>query len=337
MKPEKHIADRNGLQGFSTNTVRLDQTKIDRAKAVPIADEVSRRGGLNLKRNGHELTGACPRCGGDDRFSVNIVKRCFNCRRCLARGDVIAFVMHVDGVGFTDAVQTLAGNVERGIIKPVPITRPPPDPGNKNGEIGLRLFFHEAGPIGGTIAERYLQERRKLVELPDDSVIRFHPSCYFEGERHPSLLALCRDIVTNRPKAVMRTALRPDGTKIDRMGLGPIKGAAVKIDDDAHVTQGLTIGEGLESVLAARQLGFKPAWSLGSAGAIAAFPVLSGIEALTILVDNDPADMNGRRAGQDATAKCWGRWSAAGCEVQAFTASIEGCDIADIIDGGEDE
>jgi putative DNA primase/helicase len=50
-----------------------------------------------------------------------------------------------------------------------------------------------------------------------------------------------------------------------------------------------TIGEGVESCLSARQLGLRPTWALGSTSNIAAFPVLSGIECLTILGENDDA------------------------------------------------
>jgi CHC2 zinc finger len=47
---------------------------------------------LDPKRQGRELIGACPRCGGQDRFATNVEKGCFNCRGCNAKGDVIALV-----------------------------------------------------------------------------------------------------------------------------------------------------------------------------------------------------------------------------------------------------
>ena len=72
---------------------------------------------------------------------------------------------------------------------------------------------------------------------------------------------------------------------------------------------------------------------MGSAGAIRNFPVLAGIEALTILVDNDPADQRGRRAGDEAATECWRHWSGAGREVRAFTTNKMGTDIANVIEG----
>ena len=53
------------------------------------------------------------------------------------------------------------------------------------------------------------------------------------------------------------------------------------------MTLGLAVGEGLETVLSAMKLGFSPAWALGDASNLRQFPVLSGIESLTIIVDND--------------------------------------------------
>ena len=61
--------------------------------------------------------------------------------------------------------------------------------------------------------------------------------------------------------------------------LGDATEGAIKLDADDAVTTGLTIGEGIETVLAARQLGFKPAWATGSVAMMGTFPVLSGIEA----------------------------------------------------------
>jgi hypothetical protein len=137
------------------------------------------------------------------------------------------------------------------------------------------------------------------------------------------MVALYRDIVTDKPVAIHRTALTTDGQKIDRKMLGPVGGAAIKIDADAHVTTGLAIGEGIETCLAARQLGFRPVWALGSAGAIAAFPVLPGLEALTILAEHDATNAK-------AVQACGERWTAAGREVIVVRPRV-GKDVNDAI------
>jgi CHC2 zinc finger len=82
---------------------------IGRAKARRI-EEVAADRGLPLKRRGRrELVGACPECGGEDRFAINIDKQCFNCRGCGAKGDVIDLVRHIDGCDFNSACATLTG------------------------------------------------------------------------------------------------------------------------------------------------------------------------------------------------------------------------------------
>src|SRR5690348_7242096 len=81
---------------------------VERARAVPIEREIDRRG-VKLKRVGAEHVGPCPKCGGDDRFSINNNKGVFNCRGCNVGGDVIALVAHLDGVDFNTACTLLAG------------------------------------------------------------------------------------------------------------------------------------------------------------------------------------------------------------------------------------
>src|SRR5436305_15198625 len=82
----------------------LDWT--NRARAVPIADEVHRRN-LKLKRVGDELVGPCPKCAGDDRFAVNIKKKLWNCRGCNIGGDTLQLVEHLDEVDFKAAWERL--------------------------------------------------------------------------------------------------------------------------------------------------------------------------------------------------------------------------------------
>jgi len=152
------------------------------------------------------------------------------------------------------------------------------------------------------------------------------------------MVALVRNVINDREQAVHRTALRPDGAalKLDgktaRLSLGPIGDGAIKLSDNAEVTTGLTIGEGLETVLAGMMAptNYRPAWSLISSGNIETFPVLSGIESLMVLVDHDKRDQHGRRAGQKAAAECARRWDAAGREVVAVIPQQEGYDMADV-------
>lgn len=147
-------------------------------------------------------------------------------------------------------------------------------------------------------------------------VLRYHPTLR-------AMLALFRNIVTNEPQAISRTFLDHRASKKDRKFMGPVGGAAIKLDADDDVLSGLHIGEGIETCMTARMAGLRPAWALGSASAIAALPVLSGIECLTLLREHDDAN---RRAG-DA---CGTRWHAAGREVINFLPRA-GKDINDSV------
>jgi hypothetical protein len=295
---------------------------VTRTATIPIEQEVGRRE-VRLVRRGSERCGPCPVCGGQDRFSINIKKQVWNCRGCRKGGDVIDLVRHLEGVGYKEACHRLGcDDVRPPIIKPKPL---PLKAADGNSDLALRIWKETSS--GGALLKRYF-ERRHLAELlPLDDVIRFHPSCPFDGTRHPCIIALCCDIVTNRPRAIYRTALTPDGAKIDRLSLGPTKGTAIKLVGDADIAQGLTIGEGLETTLAGMLLGFTPAWATGSAGGIESFPALPGIETLNILVDHDE-----NQRGQNAALACSAVWTAAGREVLRIIPRRVGADMADLIE-----
>jgi hypothetical protein len=179
-------------------------------------------------------------------------------------------------------------------------------------------LWNDAQPCRGSPIEDYLYYSRGIGDWLNtfpflDKVFRFHPSCPFGGERLPCMLALVREIRTNAPVAIHRTALTTDKPprRIARKSLGPTAGGAIKISPDHDVHSGLLIGEGIETVLSASKLlQFKPVWSLIDKNGIAKFPVLSGIESMTIAVDNDPGG-----DGQRAAAECVRRLTQAGTEV----------------------
>jgi len=201
---------------------------------------------------------------------------------------------------------------------------------NKVESVFPLKLWSEAISARGTLAEKYLASRRLALPDQHEEVLRFHPSCPFgKGVRLPCLIALRRDIWTNVPKGIHRTALTPDGRKIDRKALGPKAGCAIKLSPDEDVTQGLTIAEGIETTLAGMALNFRPTWAVGDAGEVAKFPVLPGIECLTILVDNDA---NG--TGQTRALECSRRWTSMGREVFRVVPTALGQDMADIIRGG---
>ena len=199
----------------------------------------------------------------------------------------------------------------------------------------MEIWDEFVSPIG-TPVESYLWGSRHL-DLPEDvagEVVRYHPRCWWSNEltKKPfqthAMVRAMRDIRTDEIVAVQRARLdlveREGvlvGDKRDRRMLGPAAGAAIMLDADDAVTHGLVIGEGVETCLTARQLGLRPVWALGSAGAIGAFPVLPGVECLTILAEHDDANAK-------ATHACAARWHAAGREI-LVNRPIGGKDLND--------
>ncbi|WP_342143905.1 DUF7146 domain-containing protein [Methylobacterium fujisawaense] len=229
-----------------------------------------------------------------------------------------------------------------GLIDPKAQTAPPPREPTKGGNetlppsasdravLALRIW-REAREAAASPVAHYLAHRG--LDLVDDvhAVLRFHPNCPFAGARTPAMVALVRNIVTNQPQAIHRSALSHEGRKVevdgkDRLALGSIRGGAVKLTPDEEVTTCLGIGEGIETTLSLRRLpefGASPVWSVLNAGGITSFPVLPGIECLWIAVDNDPA-------GRGASELCADRWRRAGREVLLVHPTGDGADLNDI-------
>lgn len=205
----------------------------------------------------------------------------------------------------------------------------------------LSIWYASRSPYG-TPVERYLVEERGLALPPEaaGATLRFHPACPFNGERVPAMVALVRDIATDRPIAVHRTALDQDGRKVvvegaDRLSCGPIKGGAIKLTPADAVGDTLAVGEGIESVLSMRHLPgveVRSVWSLIAARGVETFPVLPGVAALWLAVDHD-AD------GLHASDTCAARYRQAGVDTHMVVPREPGTDLNDLIKiraGGDD-
>ena len=86
----------------------FSEDEIHQARAVPVL-EIAERHGAKLRREGRELIGACPRCGGSDRFALWPAKNIWHCRGCRTGGGAIALEIHLGGGAFVDSVKTLIG------------------------------------------------------------------------------------------------------------------------------------------------------------------------------------------------------------------------------------
>jgi hypothetical protein len=280
--------------------------------------------------------------------------RCPECDRGKRRADDMPLTVRIDGTGATwfcfrcnwtgglwtcpdcggaspsrvcPCHRTQAGPA----AKPSPARRvePPPEPPRPAGLSNhARELWHACAQIApDTPAAAYLAGRG--CALPENDV-RWHPRlrhpCGYVG---PALVALVTDTVTGEPISLHQTWLASDGrgkAPVERPRLllkGHRKtGGVVRLVEDAEVTLGLAVAEGLETALTVMRA-FRPVWSCIDAGNLAAFPVLPGINALTVVKDRDPA-------GQAAADTCAERWLAAGVEVWTWQAPVEGADFNDI-------
>jgi putative DNA primase/helicase len=310
--------------------------RIDQARECNILDLATRLGAQLKRVTATEWAGACPVCGGtpprSDRYSVNISKRIFNCRRCRASGDAIAMVQHVAELDFSAALDFIVGKdfvppKTNSGISSFDISQAGND---ERGIARARAIWTEAVDPRTTIVETYWGGR--ALEMSDlaGRVLRFHPSCPWRDEPTgplifvPALLAPMRSIATNEITAISRRRLTSAGEKVGKPKmLGGCRGAAIKMDADDTVTSGLAIGEGLETCAAARQFGIRPVWALGSSGAIRTLSMLAGIECLTILAEQDVSSAA-------AVQACAQRWHEAGREVLINRPTL-GNDLADAI------
>lgn len=199
-------------------------------------------------------------------------------------------------------------------------------------------LWHFAQPFEGTTAERYLLNRLCGFSIPagvyEGGALRWNPQVKtMKGQPVPgavgAMLAAMTDPRTGAFVGVHRTYVDAAGVKLARGMLGE-KGICRLWADDA-VTTGLSIGEGIETSLSAAVLfDAAPVWAMLDAGQMACFPVLDGIEALSIYADNDP-EKKGKRAGPEAAQQCADQWLAAGREVISLTPKVQERDFNDTL------
>ena len=260
----------------------------------------------------------------DKTPSLHIYADHFHCFGCGARGDHIDWLMMTQGVARDEALRALAS--WDGRIATPQIA----DDGKAERTLAsAQRIWDLAKPITGTRAERYLRDVRRIDidMLPaGDDALRFHPHCPFGLETLPCLIAQYRDLLTDEFAGIHRIALTKDvfaGAKVQRRTLGSWPTPrAIKLWPAADQ---LFLGEGIETVLAAATyFSMRPAWAAINAGNVAKFPVLAGVEQLTLLVDHDTE-------GQRCADECWQRWRAAKRDVTQLQPDRPGADFNDLV------
>jgi hypothetical protein len=253
-------------------------------------------------------------------------------------GDVLAYHQQIHTLTFIEAAQDLGAWLEddKPTDRPEPRRTPAKAPERARetaqhprlSDWGLSIWRDTTG-LPGTIADRYLLARCCALP-PADGHLRFHPHLeHPSGYVGPALVGLITDAITREPISLHRTWIKADGTKADvevgkeRLVLAGHRkqGGVIRLWPDEAVSYGLGIAEGIETALTLATV-LKPVWSLLDAGNLAAFPVLGGIEVLTIAADNDEAGLRGANA-------CATRWTEVGCDVRVVVPPVKGMDLND--------
>jgi phage/plasmid primase-like uncharacterized protein len=293
-----------------------EKIDIGAARARPI-ERVAASHGLKLRRSGAEYIGPCPKCGGNDRFAVNIRKNVFNCRGCQTGGDVIGLVRFLDNCTFFEAVTNLTGEYRtRGYVAQRQGHQRQQDnheyaAGQLAKAVGL---WRHAAPISGTLAEQYLREARGY-HGPMPSTLRSLPAngSYpaamvaafgIPGEPEPGVLDISDDALTG----IHLTRLTADGRKQDgkaKTFLGLSSGSPIVLAP-VNDLLGLAIAEGVEDALSAHEVTGLGAWAAGAAGRMPALAAVipDYVEAITIYAHEDHP---GQRDARSLAEKIYAR------------------------------
>lgn len=239
----------------------------------------------DLQNVAGELTGPCPKCGGNDRFSINVKKGVFNCRSCGA-GDPLQLVMMYYDCDFMEAVEHLEGNAALE-IDPAEVERRQEAKrlADEKSEREVAQYrdwsrrraveiWKSAGSFWGTMAEDYLRHRGLDLSGRGYSFkcfrfIAAHPYVKKIGgvnqtlHTGPALISAVQD-PQGRLSAVHQTWIdlaAPSGkAEIPNPGLkippksklvqGSKKGGAIRLTGNA-CTSTLVMAEGIETTLSA--------------------------------------------------------------------------------------
>lgn len=249
-------------------------------------------GGHLTERTARGLHGACPSCGGKDRFRLDDYQGRGDsfCGHCGYR-DGLTLVMDLHNLSFTAACEWVLNNTGR-VRK---VTEPKQQKSTDDLKADLRRVW--GGGVAVTEGDPvwlYLKHRCGIKTVP--AGIRYHPELDYwheDGSKttHPAMLASVMDS-TGRCLSVHRTYLTSTGekaaVKTARKLMPPsdrLHNVAIRL---APVLDGwLAVAEGVETALAYSTLWGVPCWSTVSAGLLESFSPPDGVTLLTIAGDND--------------------------------------------------
>lgn len=233
-------------------------------------------------------------------FTITPDGGAFKCFGCGASGDVIEFVMRVEGLDFKAALEFL-----RGDAAPTLPAKPKPTLQRDSSDLARRTkaavdIWDSAFPAAGTLVETYLRGRGITIPIPPS--IRFAPNLRHTptGQFFPTMVAAVQDL-DRRIVGIHRTFIRHDGKgKIPfskpKMMLGPCAKGAVRF---AEAGPKIGVGEGIENCLSVSQETDLPVWAALSTSGVKALILPSCVKEVILLPDgNEPGETAARAAAQ---------------------------------------
>jgi len=266
----------------------------DLKRYLPVITELITE--LPVKKTADELGGPCPKCGGDDRFSVWPSKGNFYCRQCEWKGDAITFLQWRDSKTFTDLVKEYAPDEYKSDTG----RKKKQQPGKSKSIFAWTVAEKTHEKISQYFATRNIGFSETFPASPS---IRFSEFTDKDtDEQVYSILSAVTKPTDKTVGATHRTFISADCEKKSRIMKGDCKGRGVWFRRKGGNT--LFVGEGIETVLSVMQAraGEGDNDSLFCAGlttsGLKGLELPDGIEKLYILVDSDE-----NFAGQKAAFK----------------------------------
>ena len=240
-------------------------------------------------------------------------------------GDLLDVIRESCGlIDFADVVAEARTFLSLPRPEPAPEKKKRPStPAPSGSAEAARRLFAMSQPIGGTLVEAYFRNRG-ITALHGTGNLRFHPRCYYRPDDHgptetwPAMIAAVTDL-RGAITGAHRTWLAPDGSnkapiETQRKAMGDLLGHAVRF---GIAGEAMAAGEGIESVLSARQTIPHMAMAAAlSAAHLAAILFPETLRRLYILRDNDPA-------GDGARDNLVERANAAGIEAIVLSPVLE--------------
>jgi len=330
--------------------MRFTDTFLDDIRdRISISEVVGTRVDFDRKKSKSsrgDFWGCCPfHAESSPSFHCEDRKGRYHCFGCGASGDHFRFISELDGVSFPRAVEIVAGLAgvslpdsrpetaaeraererrERDRARKKEADRRKQEQDDAAKAETVKEIWHEAVPITGTLAEKYLLGRG-IAAMTWPPSVRFHHGLWFGRDKHPALIAGVQN-VARRLVAVWRIPLTPhgkaitgpDGRKV-KLGLGPAGGGAVRLGpagDTILVCEGLETGFGVGNLTKWKH----PVWPLLSTSGMIGWEPPEGVRRVQIYSDGDrykvrPDGTIGDPPGRVAAEKLNARLIAMGIEV----------------------